>query len=161
MMQAMDMRMFKFLTLATVLAAPVAAQQVQPCGNGGDFPFETTAMAIAEPWEANTRSFADGDIRIAVMDTWEPALGAYYLMVLFWSGADTEADIRYCSLVSNGSLGFVSMTLDGLTSRYDPALGLVLSVPTTFYNPSDDELEEGVLEVVLNRKTLEVSATRP
>ncbi len=161
MMQAMDKRLFAFLSLILLLSGPLVAQQVRPCGNGGDFPFETTAMAIAEPWEANSRSFADGDIRIAVMDTWEPALGAYYLMVLFWSGADTEADIRYCSLVSNGSLGFVSMTLDGLTSRYDPAQGLVLSVPTTFYNPSDDELEEGVLEVVLNRKTREVTAIRP
>ena len=156
----MDIRLFKFVALALVLSGPLAAQQVQPCGNGGDFPFETTAMAIAEPWDANTRSFADGDIRIAVMDTWEPALGAYYLMVLYWSGADTEANIRYCSLVSNGELGFVDMTLVGLESRYDPAQGLVLRVPTTFYNPAEDELEEGVLEVVLNRKILEVTATR-
>ncbi len=161
MMQAMDMRILKLLPLVLALAGPAVAQQVRPCGKGGAFQYESTAMAIAEPWEANTRSFAGGDIRIAVMDTGEPALAAYYLMVLFWSGADSEADIRYCSLISNGALGFVSMTLDGMSARYDPARGLVVSVPTTFYNPSDDELEEGLLEVVLNRKTREVTATRP
>jgi len=161
MMQAMDMRILKLLPLALALAGPVAAQQVRPCGNGGDFPYETTAMAIAEPWEANTRSFAGGDIRVAVMDTWEPALGAYYLMVLFWSGGGSEPDIRYCNVVSNGSLGFVSMTLEGLKTSYDPAQGLLLSVPTTFYNPADNELEEGVLEVLIDRKNLKVTATRP
>ncbi len=160
MMQAMDMRMLKLVPLALALAGPVAAQQVRSCGKGGEFPFETTAMAIAEPWEANTRSFAGGDIRIAVIDTWEPALGAYYLMVLFWPGADTEADIRYCSLVSNGALGFVSMTLEGMNARYDPARGLVVSVPTTFYNPSDDELEEGTINVLIDRKNQEVTVTR-
>jgi len=161
MMQAMDKRLFAFLALGAAFASPLAAQQVRPCGDGGDFAYETTAMAIAEPWEANMRSFANGDIRITIMDIWEPALGAYYLMVLNWPAGDIAAERRECSLVSNGELGFVGMTLEGLKSRYDPARGLVLDLPTSFYNPVEDDLEEGVLQVVIDRKNQVISANRP
>ncbi|NOR63209.1 MAG: hypothetical protein GQ535_12045 [Rhodobacteraceae bacterium] len=150
------MKIFGLIPLFLGVAAE--AQQVQPCFEGQNIPYQVSAAAIAEPWEANTRSFADGDIRITVMDTWEPALGAYYLMVMFWAGAD--ADIRNCSLVSNAELGFVSMTLEGLVSKYDPAKGLVLSVPTSFHNPAEGTNENGMLEVVVNRQKAEVTATR-
>ncbi len=160
MMQAMDGRLFKFLALALGLSAPLAAQQVQPCGRGGDFRFETTAMAIAEPWAANTRSFAGGDIRIAVMDTGEPALAAYYLLVMFWPGGGAGGDIRTCGLVSGGALGFVEITLEGLESRYDPARGLVLEVPATFYNPARDAFEDGVIEVLIDRAANRITASR-
>jgi len=148
----------KILGLIPLLFGVAAeAQQVRPCFEGQNIPYQASAAAIAEPWEANTRSFADGDIRIAVMDTYEPALGAYYLMVMFWG---SDAGFRTCNLVSNAELGFVSMTLEGMTSDYDAARGLVLSVPTSFHNPATGSNENGTLEVVINRQTAEVSAVR-
>jgi len=132
------------------------AQQVRPCFEGQNIPYQVSAAVVAEPWEANTRSFADGDIRIVVMDTYEPALGAYYLMVLFWG----NEDFRECRLVSHAEVGFVGMTLDGMTSAYDATRGLVLRVPTDFYNPAEGMKESGSLEVVINRQTAEVSAAR-
>jgi len=159
MMQAMDMSLLKYLPLALVLSGPLAAQQVQPCESGGVFPYETTALAIAEPWEANTRSFSEGQVRLTVMDTYEPALGALYLMVIF-EPLDRAADFRTCVLVSNGFMGFPNMTLDGLQARELEGQGMMFLVPTTFYNPTDDEFEYGNLEVVVDRLALSVTAVR-
>ncbi len=159
MMQAMDMRMLKYLPLALVLSGPVAAQQVQPCESNGTFPYETTALAIAEPWEDNTRIFAEGQVRITIMDTYEPALGALYLMVIF-EPMGQAADFRTCVLVSNGFAGFPNMTLEGLNVREIEGQGMRFHVPTTFYNPTDDEVEYGYLEVMVDRLALSVTAAR-
>lgn len=134
------------------------AQQVNPCFESEGIPYQTTAAVIAEPWGANTRTFADGDIRIAIMDTWEPALAAYYLMVLFWTGG--EQGYRDCRLISQAELGFVSMMLTGMSADYDAARGLVLNVPTSFHNPATGNNEVGRLEVVINQQTAEVTAAR-
>ena len=142
--------------LPLLFGVAAEAQQVRPCFEGQNIPYQVSAAAVAEPWEANTRSFADGDIRITVMDTFEPALGAFHLMVLFWG----NEDFRECRLVSHAELGFVRMTLDGMTSTYDAKRGLVLSLPTEFFNPAEGVKESGSLEVVINRQTAEVSAAR-
>ena len=150
----------KYLILfVAFFAFGAKAQQVQPCFDGAQIPYRATAEAIAEPWEANTRSFADGKVRIAVMDTFEPAYGAYYLMVMYWAG--DESELRICDLVSQGEVGFVGMTLEGMEASYKPGLGLVLRVPTTFYNPAEDEFEEGVIEVVIDRAANRIMASRP
>ena len=144
--------------VVAVLASAASAQQVQPCFDGARIPYRSSAEAIAEPWEANTRSFADGQVRIAVMDTGEPAYGAYYLMVMYWAGG--EGDLRTCELVSQGELGFVGMALNGMEASYKAGLGLVLKVPTTFYNPVQDEFEEGFVEVIVDRTANQVTAAR-
>ena len=159
MMQAMDLRMFNFLPLAMVLPVPASAQQVQPCESGGIFPYETTALAIAEPWEDNTRSFADGQLRLTVMDIYEPALGALYLMVIFEPLGGT-ADLRNCVLISNGTLGFPDMTLEGLEVGATEGPEALFLVPTTFYNPTEDALEHGMLKVVIDRQMMTVTAAR-
>lgn len=117
-------------------------------------------MAIAEPWEANTRRFADGQVRLVVMDTYEPALGALYLMVLFGPMGEEGADFRTCMLVSNGFLGFPNMTLEGLHAKEIEGMGMIFEVATTFYNPEEDEFEYDTLDVVVNRQTLTVTAAR-
>ncbi len=144
--------------VATLLTSTASAQRVQPCFDGARIPYRATAEAIAEPWEENTRSFADGKVRIAVMDTWEPAYGAYYLMVMYWAGGESE--LRTCDLVSQGEVGFVGMTLEGMEASYKAGLGLVLKVPTTFYNPVEDEFEEGFIEVLIDRAANHVKAVR-
>ncbi len=93
------------------------------------------------------------------MDTIEPAYGAVYLMVLFWS-LDGQDDLRSCVLISQGNIGFPDMTLAGLKVAGDGSAEMVFLVPTTFYNPEQDAFEAGAVEVNLNRITLEVTATR-
>ena len=147
-----------FVLMAMLLASMASAQRVQPCFDGARIPYRATAEAIAEPWAENTRSFADGKVRIAVMDTGEPAYGAYYLMVMYWAGGENE--VRTCDLVSQGELGFVGMTLNGMEASYKAGLGLVFKVPTTFYNAVEDEFEEGFVEVVVDRAANIVTAAR-
>jgi len=142
-----------------IFSTAAHAQRVTPCLEGADIRYEASVLAIAEPWEDNTRTFADGDIRIAVIDTYEPAYGAYYLMVMYWAGNNSE--LRSCDLVSQGELGFVGMTLEGMEASFKPGLGLVLQVPTTFYNPVEDEFEDGFIEVVVDRAANRVMARRP
>ena len=147
-----------FVLLATLLASTAFAQQVQPCFDGARIPYRASAEAIAEPWAKNTRSFADGKVRIAVMDTGEPAYGAYYLMVMYWAGGDGA--LRTCELISQGEVGFVGITLEGMEATYKAELGLVLKVPTTFYNSVNDEFEEGAIEVLIDRAANRVEASR-
>ena len=147
------------LILASLLWGSAAfAQRVQPCFDGDRIPYRASAEAVAEPWEENTRSFAEGKVRIAVMDTGEPAYGAYYLMVMYWPGGDGA--LRICDLVSQGEVGFVGMTLNGMEAGHKAGLGLVLKVPTSFYNPVEDEFEEGVIEVLVDRAANQVTAAR-
>ncbi len=146
------------ILILSLLGVAANAQQVQPCFEKDSIPYRASALAIAEPWEENTRSFADGQVRIAVMDTGEPAFGAYYLMVMYGSG--NESELRACDLVSQGELGFVGMTLNGMEAGYKAGLGLVLQVPTSFYNPVEDEFEEGVVEVLIDRAANQVTANR-
>ena len=145
------------MVIGTVVFGSTAyAQRVQPCFDGARIPYRATAEAVAEPWEENTRSFADGKVRIAVMDTGEPAYGAYYLMIMYWAGGE----MRTCELVSQGDVGFVGMTLNGMEASYKAGLGLVLKVPTSFYNPVEDAFEDGAIEVLIDRAANSVTAIR-
>ena len=55
--------------LAMMLAAPAQAgpAAVRPCGDG------ERVDTVAEPWEDNTASYAEGRVRVAKLDTIEPA----------------------------------------------------------------------------------------
>lgn len=87
---------------------------------------------IWEPWEDYTRTFASGNIRIVAMDTGgEPTCCAEHLVILSphpeWG--------RSCTVLSsNESLGFNRMYFDEITASYDPAKGLLLSVPVSYYD---------------------------
>ena len=146
------------IVLLALAAAPIKAQVVSPCFEGSNMPYQASAAAIAEPWEDNTRVFSEGRVRVSVMDTWEPALGAFYLMVLVWPEATGEPDIRDCSLISRGALGFVSMTLDGLVENANTTGQLALLVPVVSYDPTLDALKDAVLEVTVEPQTGEVAA---
>ena len=62
------MRRIWYSMLACVaLVSPAQAQEAVWC----DWP--ARADAIVEPWSQNTRTFANGDVRLALLDTIEPA----------------------------------------------------------------------------------------
>jgi len=132
-----------------MLALPVAAQDVAECD------WRAAAQAIAEPWAANTATFANGAVRLAVMDVLEPAAGAYHLLIL--SPPRSELGERQCRVMSaDGSFGFAGLSLSGATASYDPASGLTVSLPAKRWSEGDIFTDTRLL-VTINQATGAIS----
>lgn len=145
--------MIRAAILCALAALPAAAQAV------GDCDWRAAARNLPEPWDATavTRTFANGEVRLAILDTIEPAAGALYLMIL--SPPYDELDSRQCRIVGASSgMGFGGMTLDGMEAAYDPARGLVFAVPVHVFQAESGEFEEGILDLTLNQSTGEIGA---
>lgn len=143
--------MFRLIALIlTLLAASAAsAQSVNTCND-----YRASAQNIGEPWEQYTRTFANGAIRAALLDTTEPAAGAFYLLIL--SPPYDELGLRTCVVIgdgSNGDIGFYGMSFDQLRADYDPATGLTLLVPVNLYAPETGGFDEALLGVTINQAT--------
>lgn len=143
-----------WLTAATLAAfnAPAYAETVEDCD------WRASTHAMAEPWEDNTRTFANGNVRLAVTDTIEPAAGAFHLVIL--SPPYDELGGRQCAVVSaNGNTGFSGLTLDDMTSAYDPAIGLTFELTAGAYDPETGGTIPQTLTVTLNQATGEITAS--
>ena len=112
---------------ACLLAFPATGQVVGECD------WRARADAIAEPWSEQSRTFADGAVRIALSDTGEPACCSATLIVL----APDDLGNRTCFLVHPGGTigGWHGVDIAGTTASYDPARGLLLTVPVTDPDP--------------------------
>ena len=107
---------------ALALATPALAQEVIDCD------WRAQAPSIAEPWEANSRTFANGHVRLALLDVIEPAFGGFHLLVL--SPPRDELGFRQCRIVTfEDSLGFAGVSFEALKAGYDPATGLSFTLP--------------------------------
>lgn len=139
------------LVLALCLA-PFAAmgQNALPCSG------IARADSIPEPWAENTRTFANGEVRLAVIDTVEPAVGAYWLLVMH--PPRDELGLRHCTLVGHGNLGFAGMDFAALNAGYDPALGLTFTLPVQAFNPETGGIDPHMLSVTVNQSTGRVDA---
>lgn len=132
------------LALLLSLAAPASAQEVMPCD------WQSSAQNIVEPWEDNTRTFANGDVRVAAIDTIEPAVAFAYLMVL--SPPFDNVGSRQCALIGyTGGGGFAGMDFAELQSDYDPAQGLILQVPVSVFDPDVATFPRRFLTIVINQ----------
>lgn len=137
------------LGMALALASPVTAQEVAECD------WRAAAQAIAEPWEDNTATFANGAIRLAVMDVQEPAAGAMHLLIL--SPPRNELGERQCRVMSaSGSFGFAGLSVTGATARYDPATGLTVALPAKRWSEGD-VYSDAVLRVTINQASGAIS----
>lgn len=140
----------KRLIMATVLgflaASSTQAQTVKPCEG-----FTASAENIPEPWENSTAVFANGAVRVVVLDTVEPAAAAFHLMVL--SPPFDGAGLRQCRLVSMGGAGFAGLHLDGLESKYIPGEGLMITLSAQLYDPENIDPEAAKLMVKINQAT--------
>mgnify|MGYP000713528392 CR=1 FL=1 len=129
-----------------LLATPATAQEVVECD------WRATAAALAEPWEDNSATFANGAVRIALLDTIDPAAGALHLLVL--SPPFNELGDRQCRVVSHGQgVGFAGLYFSELEAGYDPAKGLTFSVPVQIYLPEESFSNGGQLHIALNQST--------
>jgi hypothetical protein len=129
--------------------AVAAAQSVRDCDT-----WEANARNLMMPPEVAIRSFAQGEVRVIGLDTLEPACCSAHLMVDFL--VDDEP-FPLCALVSaSDSMGFSGLDMAGLAARYDPAAGLILTLPAGRYDGAASVMSP--LTVVLNRATATVTA---
>jgi hypothetical protein len=139
------MRLISLMILA-FLAAPAAAQTAFPCD------WQARADAIVEPWDDNTATFANGAVRVALLDVIEPAAGAFYLLILH--PPYDELGSRVCTVVGlNESLGYANIDFNGLEARYDPARGLTFEVPVTIYLPEQSFQNPALVSITVNQAT--------
>ena len=133
------------------LASGASAQAVLPCD------WQASAANIAEPWEENTRTFANGAVRVAVLDTVEPAAGALHVLLL--SPPFGELGERQCRVIAiDEGIGFSGLRFDTLVARYDPTVGLMFQMPVQRYSNDSDVFEEVTLSFTLNQATGEIRA---
>lgn len=133
-----------------VCAAPLAAQEVSPCDD------RAWPDAIVEPWESHTRTFANGDVRVAVLDTIEPALGAYFFLVL--SPPYDDMGGRVCQMVGfHGGAGFTNIRFETLEAEYVPSRGLEMQMLVRIADLESDFTNVAKLWVTLNQASGEIT----
>ena len=147
-------RRLSLAVIGALLLAPLPAAAVSVTGCTD----MANVWAVAEPWEANTRVFANGEIRFVVLDTVEPAAAAFHLVILH--PPRDELGIPMCSMVSaTDGLGFGGMDIGAATASYDPARGLKVALPISVYDPEAASFyADRVLSVTINQASGRVQA---
>ena len=139
--------MIRLTAFALCLASPAVAQEIGTCDD-----YRSSVAMLAEPWEENTKVFGEGEVRLAVIDTFEPAAGAFHLVIL--SPPYDEAGFGQCALVtSDTGTGFAGLNIAGITSTGDMATGLAFTMPATRWISDSDTFVDAVLNVTLNPTT--------
>ncbi|MCF2871830.1 hypothetical protein L0664_12190 [Octadecabacter sp. G9-8] len=144
---------FVLMALITLLASPALAQVAMPCD------WQARADAIVEPWEDNSASFANGAVRVALLDTIEPAAGAAYL--LFLHPPMDEVGGRTCTVVGlDESLGYAAIFFEELKADYNAATGLTFTVPTIIYLPEQNFQNSALLSISVNQSSGDVTVNQ-
>lgn len=142
-----------FAALLVALAPPVAAQVAAPCDR------KARADAIVEPWEENSATFANGAVRVALLDVIEPAAAAHYFLILH--PPYDEMGARRCTVVGRaGGLGYAAVVFSELEAGYDPAVGLTIDVPATIYLPEQNFQNSALLHITVNQASGDVTVTQ-
>ncbi len=139
--------------IATLLASPLAAQTAFPCD------WQARADAIVEPWEDNSATFANGAVRVALLDVIEPGAASTYLLVLH--PPYDELGGRACTVVGlDDGLGYAEIHFNALEADYDSETGLTLRVPAIIYLPEQSFQNSALLTITVNQSTGDVTVTQ-
>ena len=110
------------------IATPVGAAEVGPCNN-----LDRISYLVGQ-----TKSYSQGKITIAAVDTdGEPVCCSAHLLILIPSpeiGSQCFAVSDRAATGDSSARGFNSVAFDRIKASYDPAKGLLLTVPYTLYN---------------------------
>ncbi|WP_231592542.1 hypothetical protein [Pelagovum pacificum] len=113
------------------------------------------ARNLSRPFDQATREFANGEVAILSLLLDEPACCGAHLMVTY---PDPYEGFAQCRLVTTADeMGYASFDLVSAQAAYDPATGLVLSLPARQFDGSD--FAPLTVEVTVNRAVGEVYAT--
>lgn len=141
------------LALTIFFAAPATAQVASGCD------WRARADAIVEPWEDNTATFANGAVRVALLDVAEPAAAAYYLLILH-PPVDSVAG-RTCTVIGlSENLGYSAIFFNELEALYDAAVGLTFLIPAISHLPEEDFHYSVLLSIGVNQASGEVTVTQ-
>ncbi|MEN8842167.1 MAG: hypothetical protein ABF254_11645 [Octadecabacter sp.] len=144
---------FLFVFIAALMATPALAQTSFPCD------WEAHVDNIAEPWEDNIATFANGAVRVALLDTIEPAAASYYLLVLH--PPTNEMGVRVCTSIGlDEGLGYAAMFFSELEASYDPETGLTLQIPGIIYLPEQSFQNSALVKISINQATGDVTVTQ-
>ncbi|MCF3973050.1 hypothetical protein [Paracoccus salsus] len=128
---------------------PTASAPAIPCPEGMELD------AIVEPWEDNTASYANGAVRIALIDLIEPAAAAYQLAILH--PPRDEMGARQCHLVATAAhIGFAEIRFAERTASYDPATGLTISMPIRMETGEGPQAGWALVAIRIDQQTGEV-----
>jgi hypothetical protein len=143
------MKSISILGVLLALLTGINATQAQVIS---DCDWQASAWNLVEPWEENTRTFSNGAVRLAVLDTIEPAAGAMYLMILL--PPNGPLGDRQCKLLSwADGIGFAGLYFNDLKAGYDPARGLLFEVPVQIYDPETSFSNSARVFLELNQAT--------
>lgn len=139
--------LFGLMALLT-LAAPAGAAVVRDCG---DDLATASARNIMEPWEKNSRTFYNGQVRVALIDTGgEPACCSEHLLIISPEGDEGHGQDA-CHLVSDhDNFGFGAIDFPKVTSTYDPKKGLLITFPYSISDMNGGAPKPGVAKVRVN-----------
>jgi hypothetical protein len=116
------------LVATAAFVTEAGAVQVRPCDE------TASVQSLAEPWEKNSRTFSNGNVRVALLDTGgEPVCCSVHLLIL---APDTTSEMgdRTCHIVGDhDSLGFAGVDFTKLQAKYEEGKGLLLTFPYTLY----------------------------
>lgn len=112
-----------------------------------DCEWQASARYLVEPWDEYSATFSNGATRIAIVETTEPATGSYGLLIL--SPPYSEMGERQCQQI----FGFSALSLEGMSSAYDPSIGLQLSLTGMVYLESEGEFASAQVDIVINQET--------
>lgn len=114
------------VSLVVGMSTYAPAQTVNECD------WVSSAQNLVEPWSENARYFANGAIKVALLDTYEPACCSYHLLVVF---PDPEFG-QACYVISDlPGQGWTAVRYKDLKANYDAAKGLRVNIEVDYYNP--------------------------
>lgn len=132
------------LFMGSALVPMAQAQSVSDCD------WRARADAVVEPWTDWTRTFANGNVRLAITDTIEPAAGAMHVVVM--SPPYGPVGERRCQVISaSGTTGFSGIFINGLLAGYDPSVGLMFDLPVQVYDGTLADYRNAMLSFTLNQ----------
>lgn len=137
---------------ALMLPGVTLAQTVTPCGD------RAPVWAVPEPFEDNTATYAEGAVRLVVLDMIEPALAPVHIVVLHPPYGPVGD--RQCHLVSDeGGTGFWDVDFVARQSGYDPVHGLHVTLPAQRPDPTAGTgAPPRALTITVNQSTGAVTA---
>lgn len=151
----MRLRLTAAVLAAAALAAPGPANAAAVVADCNDYAMTTYVM---EPWDDNTRTFYNGEVRVVVVDTdGEPVCCSSWLVVIF-PDANDELGGRTCRMVGSAEgMGWTGVDVRAIRSSYDATKGLDLTVPVRRMIDGDAIVPETVrLRLDLKATTLTV-----
>lgn len=134
-------------------ATPGLAQTAVACDGMTDFD------AIVEPWEDNSRTFANCALRLALIDMIEPAASAFHIMILH--PPRDGLGVRQCTTVGQAhGVGYAAIFFEDLSARYDPASGLTFKVPVIIFLPDQNFQNSALLSISVDQSTGDIRVSQ-